>query len=280
MNKKLMAALTLLLTTLAAGIIPVNAATSDAMAAYASTALVIDGEIDAVWETAETQVPTYTDDIVDDAASGYTKLLWDEDHLYLLAVVTDNTMTDPDLQETSANSVDFWISEKNTQSDTYADEGDYHICIDSSGKTHYYVGNEEVYHTMTHALQVTSDGYIIEIMVPFFTLSPAKEGHIIGYNVSINDDVDNDDNRDIFFSWQEYDSRAYWSTTLLNTVSFGQKPEPAPEPVQPETVEIQEIAPVSEQTATAPKTSGAVTGIVALTVISSAAVIGLAKKKK
>ncbi|MBQ3859824.1 MAG: hypothetical protein II779_04790, partial [Clostridia bacterium] len=205
---------------------PVDA---DATAAYAAKIPVIDGDIDDIWNTTEAMEAIMyenqewtVEDLVDMGfATGYTKVLWREDTLYLLAVITDATM-DSDAKSTT-NGINFWVSETfSGNSDFNQAPGDWHIFCNADGGTNYYTGNKDVYNQAEMAAVRTSDGYIVEAAVPVLTADfEYSAGHKIGYNISVDDDSDADNNRDTFTSWQDYSGRAYWSDpSTLNEVAL------------------------------------------------------------
>ncbi len=187
-------------------------AADGATAAKAAKPPVIDGSIDDVWDTTEAMSALVYDnvewdfeDLTDmEIATGYTKVLWQEDTLYLLAVITDKTM-DSDAKSTT-NGINFWVSETNSGKETFNEaDGDWHIFCNADGGTNYYTGNKDVYNQVEMAAVRTSDGYIVEAAVPVLTADfEYSAGHKIGYNISVDVDSDADNNRDTFTSWQDY----------------------------------------------------------------------------
>ena len=168
----------------------------------------IDGEIDEIWNTAAEIVPAevHGDNSM---CTGYVKILWSTKALYVLEVAQDATL--PDNNMSSANSFDLWISENNNQTEGYdTDPGDYHVNVNSNGWDCPYTGNREIYELIDYEVETTDDGYIVEIRIPFVTLKPATEGHVMGFNVSLNDDFDNDDGRDSYSTWMpQMDKRIF-----------------------------------------------------------------------
>ena len=277
---------------LIASVMALGVFAADYTAPFATSAPTIDGNIDDIWSTAAEIVPAeFHDD--DTMCTGYVKILWTQDALYVLEVIKDSTMPDAANGTGSANSVDLWFSEKNTQTDTYdTDDGDYHICINSNGVTCTYTGNLAVYDVIEYKTNPTSDGYVTEIKIPFITIAPAAQGHVIGFNVSLNDDFDNDDARDSYATWmpQEGQDGYYWSSTYLNTVVFGDIPtetetpvavEEAAAPVEeaPAAEAAPEAAAVPEAPVAAAQT-GDVSALIVLAIVAAGAGIVISKKNK
>ncbi len=250
--------LTVIAVMLMTVIAPISfAEDADYIAPFASTAPIIDGRIDDMWSAAEEIIPAEIHDF-DEMATGYVKIMWAPDAIYFLEVAHDDALPDPadesnDSLDFSANSFDLWISEKNTQTDDYdSDPGDYHICVNSNGVKCPYTGNLGIYDVIEYAVATTEDGYIVEIRVPYLTIAPAAEGHIMGFNVSLNDDIDNDYERDSYSTWMEQEGHDgyYWSSTYLNTVVFGAIPDEiaAPETAAPTPIETEPAAPIAPET--------------------------------
>ena len=221
--------LLVLTVLLAAGTAMAAEAADDVTAMKAAKPPVIDGSIDEVWDTTEAMSALVYDnmewefaDLTDmDIATGYTKVLWQEDTLYLLAVVTDKTM-DSDAKSVT-NGINFWVSETDSGKESFNEaDGDWHIFCNADGGTNYYTGNKNVYGQAEMAAERTADGYIVEVAVPVMTSGfEYAAGNKIGYNISVDDDQDGDNNRDTFTSWQTYDGRPYWEkTSALNEVTL------------------------------------------------------------
>lgn len=231
----------------------VFAADDGTTAAYATVKPVIDGQIDEIWQYTSKQV--LPDDY--DISDSYTQILWDETGLYFLAAVGDTSITEDDVD--ARNSVDLWISEKNTKSDGYAsDPGDWHFCKSSDGHEIYYTGNSKVYDVAERAVARTDKGYIVELYVPYLSDIKAKEGTVIGYTVSINDDFDGDGVRDAYVYWTTSDlNTAYWeNTSALVDITLTSGPD-ASIFAPPETEAPAEEAPATETAVEAPTVTAA-----------------------
>ncbi|NLZ36023.1 MAG: hypothetical protein GX897_00915 [Clostridiales bacterium] len=257
---------------------------------FATTEPKIDGIIDDIWSIAEEIIPAEIHDD-EDMCTGYVKLLWTPEALYALEVVKDSTLLDPPDEATFTNWVDLWISEKNTQTDSYdTDEGDYHVGIDFTGISMPYTGNPAIHDVVEFKVNLTSDGYITEVKIPFLTIAPAEPGHVIGFNVTFNDDIDKDGKRDSYATWMEQEGREgyYWSSTYLNTVIFGDIPTETEEPVAVEEPAAEAPAeaapaPVAEAAPAAPAPAaqtGDISALLVLVSVTAAAGIAIAKKER
>ena len=196
----------------------------DSIANYAGIKPVIDGKIDAIWDATAAQESTWPGDRDGEGISGYTKILWDEDYLYLLGVVNDPT-TLQEANPTTTDSIDFWISETYSDDMGYPNAGDYQVTLspyDTLGG--YYIGNEKAPESVAeHAAVINGDGtYVLEIVMPWMDPEFKPEaGKVFGYNASFNNDIDGDGARDSWTSWVEWNGMPYWSDCMwLNQVEL------------------------------------------------------------
>ena len=210
--KKLLAALmTLALLLSCCALACAEEITPAAYASYAVTAPVIDGEIDEIWNNSE-RIWTYGKyEEGKNMAYGYVKILWDEGHLYFLAVVTDPTLAN--LRDINpANGVNFWGSETNCKEGDFQNPGDWHYFSNQAGRFYYYTGNTAVEEKGICAAKIAEDGaqYIVELQMPVLTEGlTLEEGHFIGFEVSIDDDMIGNNKRDVYVNWKG--EGAYWS---------------------------------------------------------------------
>lgn len=261
-------------------------------ASYASTAPLIDGVIDPIWETTETQnYVDVGDDWVEGDVTAYSKILWDETALYYLVVVTDTTRG-PDLASQANDSINLWISETNTKADSFTEDvSDYMYLVASNGMTLKDFGdaagieyNPSVYNISLVGFTQTSNGYIAEIKMPYLSKITPEPGYIFGYTFSVNDDSDGDAVRDAYcHSARDTDNGGsetwYWSKTaalgevmLLAPVESNEDPAPSAPTVTPEAPIV--IAPAPSN----PTTSDVTVFFYALAAIS--AVCGFVFTKK
>ena len=180
---------------------------------YTAVAPTIDGQIEELWEAAE---KWYSDGHYDETtgqANGYSSMLWDAGNLYLLAVVNDNTIEQcqPD---SHTNGVNFWVSETNSNYQTYKSKvGDWHIFCNSSGNIGNYHEDQYILDAANVAVQVYDGYYVVECAVPLQTEGiTMRNGKLIGYEVSIDDDCDGDNVREYYCNLE--DLGAYWTEPM------------------------------------------------------------------
>ena len=190
---------------------------------YAYIKPIIDGEIDEVWETtAEIETEFNREN---GFAYGHIRILWDEDTLYVLALVVDSTV-DEIGDDSNTNLVNFWVSETASDEKAFGNvPGDWHLGVNQAGKTSYYCG-EDLTDFATCKARIDPDymsvgGYVVEAAIPLKTsdYNYSADG-IIGFAVSIDDDVDGDNVRDSYCATQDPETH-YWSVPAnLNRVEL------------------------------------------------------------
>lgn len=164
---------------------------------YASTQKkpVIDGRIDEneIWNNA---VKFYAENSYpnDNQTGGYYSLAWDEDNLYLLAVVEDTDITTYD-------QVNFWIAEtyiEKTEEDIgirYSNNptaGTYYTVVTSDGVNRSAAYNNGIDFDIVEGFEFAAliddslNFYTVEIKIPKQSTTTYEAGHSIGFDGSID----------------------------------------------------------------------------------------------
>lgn len=179
-------------------------------ATYTETPPIIDGTVDEVWQTAE---PYMTSEHYQEGQAYCAfKILWDEENLYFFAKVYDNSISCC-AYDSSTNGVNFWVSETNSNLESFNERsGDRHIFCNQDANTGYFTGNMDAQRKVTLATQIYDSYYIVECTMPILTEGLTLEaGHIIGFDVSVDDDFDGDNIRDTYATWAHLGR--YWECT-------------------------------------------------------------------
>lgn len=112
---------------------------------------VIDGKIDDVWANAD-DFPVKKFCVGKSGATGTVKVLWDDDHLYVLGVVKDSTPDSSAADAWNRDNMEVFVSQSNMHTN-YLGGGDRQYRIDPTGTVQYF----------PEAVCVpTEDGYIYE----------------------------------------------------------------------------------------------------------------------
>jgi hypothetical protein len=197
---------------------------------YAVKAPVIDGEVDYVWEGASEVYFVPLEDA--DDGSGTWKVLYDEENLYVMVDITDDS-----LQNDSASA---W---QDDSVEIYFDGGNTKLTTPLSGDDHQYTfgwtaddiqgTNIDGYTEGIEQAQVTTDtGWRIEVKMPWLSIQGAapQAGDLIGIDCYYNDDDDGGDSREgkmlSFSPIEGWNDASQWGTAILANI---------PEPVDPGT---------------------------------------------
>ena len=212
MKKKLLAGLSALFMAVSLGVgnlsFPAAASEPEPVFPKATTAPVMDGVIDEVWDEAPAYYLPYVDyyywaggeqtwtedDKINHIYNSYFKLLWDEEHIYFLVDVKDTTRF-----EDGADSLDIYFRElDNEEAQTQLQQISFNRMPNSEGKfvsKLVYQGLDTEY-----AIKENEDGYVFEWILDRDRgeTNTIKEddwaaGNRFQVNITINDDRDGAD---------------------------------------------------------------------------------------
>lgn len=182
--------------------------------------ITIDGELEAVWGNGNVLPMNATKVIqgtVTNASdlSGYGKMLWDNNYLYLLAVVTDQTKNNDSQNSYDDDQVEFYLDMNNAKAATY-DANDYQYSFGwNDGAVVGVIPSTGPTTNITYKAVSTTNGYIIEARIPWSTVqfTPAAN-KVLGIDFMINDD-DDGSGRDGKLSWNAATDDAYQNASLF-----------------------------------------------------------------
>ncbi|WP_068603575.1 sugar-binding protein [Paenibacillus swuensis] len=149
---------------------------------------VIDGTMDRIWGTAPViKVNQFIDNLtapVTSGATASTRILWDENYLYVFTEVTDPLLSKLNVIPYQQDSVEVFLDENNAKTTSHEkDDRQYRINFENE-KSIGSQGNVSEFISQT---AITSTGYIVEVKIPFKTIEGA-EGKVIGFDSQVNDD--------------------------------------------------------------------------------------------
>jgi len=191
----------------------------------ATKAPAIDGKVDDVWQAARKypienmgETPATS---AEDLSASY-RALWDENNLYVLVDVKDETLIHDtaNSQWYQSDSVEVYIDADNSKSEDYG-EHDYQFAInwDQTAPT-----LQETKHNRTQSVQhtvvTTGNGYRVELKFPWSTLGTKPSlGTKIGLEVQINDS-DHRGQRDTKLSWRDKEDAAWQHPRAFGTAEL------------------------------------------------------------
>ncbi len=143
---------------------------------------VIDGTIDEVWNKTSA-LPIQRYQTAWHGANGIAKALWDEENLYVLFQVSDSSLDQSNPEAYEQDSVEVFLDENNEKTSFYEkDDGQYRVNFENE-TTFNPESIEDGFASATH---VSGNGYIVEMKIPFKTVTPENNMQI-GFDVQIND---------------------------------------------------------------------------------------------
>lgn len=140
---------------------------------------VIDGKVDKVWSNAKTVTPKYIGTNVTTTAT--FKTLWDDNALYVLAVVKDKELSVQSNTPYMQDSLEVFLDENNDKTQDYGAD-DLHFRVNYKNSQSADNGNIERFYTSTKKVK---GGYVVEARIALKT-KPANN-KVLGIDLQINE---------------------------------------------------------------------------------------------
>lgn len=186
----------------------------------ASDQPVVDGIIDALWNTVDPVPIDYA--LVGGTTSGadfsaYFKTLWDEENLYLLVAVTDDSKINDSDAVWQDDAVEIYIDINNDKAGSYGAD-DYQVTLRWNDNT---VHANNAIGTIDFKILDTSSGYNLEVAFPWSSInaSDMQSGDLLGFDVHVHDDDDGGD-RDNKISWYTTEDNSWQNPALFAIVQL------------------------------------------------------------
>lgn len=182
----------------------------------------IDAVIDKIWENAKYH---RIDNLVlgrkssADDITGRFRLLWDEEHLYVLVEVTDDIKRHTGEPGHRNDGVEVYIDYDNSKSDYYGDN-DFQFRYEwSAAKVTIPIGSG--FDGIVEAQADTAGGYVMEMALPWQSLGgPAPADKHIGIDVHINDNDNDRRVREAKVAWHTKRDNTYKSPMYFGTIKL------------------------------------------------------------
>ena len=175
----------------------------------------IDGELDDAWSKAE-DIPLAIP-VGKPAAECTSKVLWDEDNLYVYMVVKDAVLNDKSADDYQQDSIEVFIDENNGKSGGYeADDKQYRVSFNDK---HSFNGEKCLEENMKAAVKKTDDGYIVEAAFKWTDLKATAGESKIGLELQVND-AGSAGERIGTISWADDTGTGYMSPEVLGTAAL------------------------------------------------------------
>jgi len=185
---------------------------------------VIDGVADAIWADA-TEIETNVWVVGTSGATAKVKTLWDENRLYVYAVVSDTLLSKASANAWEEDSVEVFVDQNNAKTTSFElDDGQFRINFDNEAS---YNGTAASAATLTSATVIIpadqtllmEGSYIVEAAITLTHVMP-QPGVFIGFDFQVNDDADGDGDRDSVAIWNDPTGQSYQNTSRLGVLQF------------------------------------------------------------
>jgi endo-1,4-beta-xylanase len=171
----------------------------------------IDGVLDPIWARAQ-ELTTATWVLGTSGSTARVKTLWDRDHLYVFAHVTDSLLSQVAANPWEQDSVEIFLDQNNGKTKSYeADDGQYRVNYEN---VQSFGGSASASKFVT-ATQVVPDGYVVEAAITLDAIQ-ARPGTLVGFDFQVNNDELGDGVRSSVVTWSDPSGDSY-----KNTSKFG-----------------------------------------------------------
>lgn len=184
--------------------------------------IVIDGTLEAVWTNGNVK-PLNASKLLSGTVtnatdlSGYAKMLWDDNYVYVLAVVKDDAKYNDSQNSYDDDAVEFYFDINNDKATTYGANDVQYAFGWNDGTIVGALPSGRLVTNITYAVVNTTDGYLIEARIPWSTLQGTPTANqLVGIDFMINDD-DDGTGRDGKLSWNAAADDAWQNASLFGT---------------------------------------------------------------
>lgn len=175
----------------------------------------IDGTMDTIWNSAnEISVNKYIN--TTSGATAVAKTMWDENKLYVYAVVTDSSLHKESKDAYQQDSIEIFVDQKNDKTDIYGDDdGQYRINFNNEQS----FGSNPGGSSLTSAAIVTDTGYVVEAAIDLDKIN-ATEGTVLGFDIQVNNSDNSNGTRDGVAIWNDISGNSWSSLTKIGVVKL------------------------------------------------------------
>ena len=174
---------------------------------------VLDGKVDPVWRKAGA-MDINRFQMAWQGATGIAKAMWDGQNLYVLFQVTDAQLDKASANPWEQDSVEVFLDENNQKTSFYdADDGQFRVNYENAAT----FNPEGIAEGFASAVAVSGTSYVVELKIPFRTLTPAA-GAEIGFDAQINDGKDGA--RQSVATWNATVGTGYQDTSVFGILTL------------------------------------------------------------
>jgi endo-1,4-beta-xylanase len=174
---------------------------------------VIDGTVDSIWSKA-TELPINRFQMAWQGANGVSKVLWDNENLYVLIQVSDSQLDKSSPNPWEQDSIEVFVDENNAKTSSFEDgDGQYRVNFDNETS----FNPVKVGEGFESATKASGNGYTVEVKIPFKTITPENNTKI-GFDVQINDGKDGA--RQSAATWNDLTGLGYQDTSVFGVLTL------------------------------------------------------------
>ncbi|MEO3812711.1 endo-1,4-beta-xylanase [Sphaerisporangium sp. B11E5] len=171
---------------------------------------VLDGVAEPVWSRSpEIRTATWVQGTT--GATAKVRTLWDDDHLYVLAKVTDPALSEESPDAYQQDSVEIFVDPGNNKTKGYDDDdGQYRVSFTGKQTIGGTFDAFAVKDNLKSAVKLVPGGYVVEASIALPTITPAKGRHL-GFDLQVNDATG--PARTAAATWNDPTGRSYFDTS-------------------------------------------------------------------
>lgn len=144
------------------------------------------------------------------------KTLWDDEHLYVYAVVSDSLLSKAAIDAWEQDSFEVFVDQNNAKTTSYQpDDGQYRVNYENAQS----FGGAASADRLTSATKIVPGGYIVELAIRLDAITP-QEGMLMGVDFQVNDDSNGNGVRDSVVTWNDPTHQSYQNTFRLGLLQF------------------------------------------------------------
>ncbi len=182
---------------------------------------VIDAVADELWADAAT-ITTDLWALGNNGATATVKTMWDSNHLYVFAVVSDSLLSKASANAYEQDSIEVFLDQNNGKTSSYeSDDGQYRVNFDNERS----FGGSTVTTTLTSAAVTTTWGYAVELAITLTDVVP-QDGVVVGFDFQVNDDGDGAGARTSIAKWSDPTDSSWQSTSRFGVLEFVEESTP------------------------------------------------------
>jgi endo-1,4-beta-xylanase len=186
---------------------------------------ILDGELDAIWAGAnKLNTAVKVEGGEGSRAEFYT--MWDDEHLYVYAVVTDKKLSAASANPWEHDSIEVFVDQNNGKTNSYeADDGQYRINYENVRTVGGHASHDN-YQSVTKNVYGPDEiaaGYIVEAAIELDRIAPSN-GTVIGFDLQVNNDDNGTGKRDSVWMWNDPTGKSYENTSRLGVIVLEGKP--------------------------------------------------------